>query len=156
MKNISDMINLVTFHRYNFIRCSNSILFFYQFFFPHLAYGAGQLTVLESPDTILFKKTDKLDGKFIGHVLSACTGHSITDSVPLKLQFTSPFDLAENVCLINIDGVKEFSPQNIKPKSEISVFGTENSNEAFVNQLYEEDSSIVHIHLDDGLEAVSK
>lgn len=113
------------------------------------------MTILESPDAISFKKTDKLDGKYIGHVFSACTGHSISDSVPLKLQFASPFDLAENVCLINIDGIKEFTPQNVKPKSEISVYGTENSNEAFVNRLYEEDSSIVHVHLNDGLEAVS-
>lgn len=88
-------------------------------------------------------------------MFSACTGHSISDSVPLKLQFASPFDLAENVCLINIDGIKEFTPQNVKPKSEISVYGTENSNEAFVNKLYQEDSSIVHVHLIDGFEAVS-
>ncbi|XP_031634533.1 ATPase H(+)-transporting accessory protein 2 [Contarinia nasturtii] len=119
------------------------------------AYGSGKLTVLESPEQILFKKADKLDGKYMGHVFSACTGHSISESVPLKMRFTSPFDLAENVCLININGVKEFTPQNVKPKSEIDVYGTENSNEVFVNKLYEEDSSIVNINLDNGLETLS-
>lgn len=112
------------------------------------------MTILESPETILFKKIDKMDGKHIGPVLSACTGHSITESVPLKMQFTSPF-LAENVCLINIEGIKDFTPQTVKPKSQIEIFGLENSNEAFTNKLYEEGSSMVHVHLDDGLECVS-
>lgn len=113
------------------------------------------MTILESPETILFKKMDKMDGKHIGPVLSACTGHSITESVPLKMQFTSPFNLAENVCLINIEGIKDFTPHTVKPKSQIEIFGSENSNEAFTNKLYEEGSSMVHVHLDDGLECVS-
>ncbi|XP_055315626.1 ATPase H(+)-transporting accessory protein 2 [Sitodiplosis mosellana] len=117
------------------------------------AYGSGQLTVLESPNAISFKKQDRLDGKYIGHVFSACTGHSISESVPLKLQFT-PFDLAENVCLINIDGIKEFTPKKLKPKSEIIVDGPENSNEVFLNKLQEEGCSIVHVHLNDGLDAL--
>lgn len=123
----------------------------YLFYFP--AYGS-QLTILDCPDTILFKKTDKLDGKDLGQVFSACTGHSITESVPLKVQFTSPFDLAESVCLFNIHGVKEF-PTTSKPKSEIEVYGTEYSNDVFVNKLYEEQASIVNINLDNGLETVS-
>lgn len=149
MKNTSDMINLVTFHCES--GASNS-----RCFFLFSAYGSGQLTILDSPDAILFKKTDKLDGRHIGHVLSACTGHSISESVPLKVQFTSPFDLAQSVCLINIEGIKEFTPQAVKPKSEIEVYGSENSIEAFTSKLYEKDASLVHLHLDDGLESVSK
>lgn len=145
------LINLVTFHVvYSFIGGNNWI---YEFFFS-TAYGYGQLTILESPEAILFKKIDKLDGKYIGHVLSACSGHSISESVPLKLQFASPFDLAEKICLINIDGIKEFIPQNLKPKSEINVYG-ENSNQAFVTKLYEEDASIVNVNLENGLDIVS-
>lgn len=119
------------------------------------AYGSGQMTILECPETILFKKIDKMDGKHIGPVLSACTAHSIAESVPLKMQITSPFDLAENVCLINIQGLTDFTPQNIKPKSEIEIIGSENSIEVFTNKLYDEGSPIVHVNLDDGLEAVS-
>lgn len=124
------------------------------FFLSFSAYGAGQLTILESPNSISFKKQDRLDGKHIGHVFSACTGHSISDSVLLKLQFT-PFDLAEYVCLFSIDGVKEYTPKNLKPKSEITIDGPENSNDEFINKLQEEGASIVQLHLDEGLEIVS-
>lgn len=128
--------------------------FFIVSIFSLAAYGAGQLTILESPDSISFKNQDRLDGKHIGHVFSALTGHSISDSVLLKLQF-SPFDLAEKVCLINIDGVKEYTPKNLKPKSEITIDGPENSNDEFIKKLQEDGASIVQVHLDDGLEVVS-
>lgn len=122
--------------------------------FNILAYGSGKFTILEKPDAIAFKQSDKMDGQYIGDVLRACTGRSISKSVPLKMHITSPFDLAENVCLISIEGVKEFTPQNLKPKSEIDLLGPENSKEAFTNKLYEEDASLVHIQLNDGLAAV--
>lgn len=117
------------------------------------AYGSGQLTILKSPDAISFNRADKLDGKNLGLVFSAITGHSISESVPLKVQFTSPFGLAQKVCLINIEGVKEFIPQGVKPKSEIDVYGSENSIEAFTDKCYEEGSSVVYLPVD-GLETV--
>lgn len=95
-----------------------------------------------------------MDGNHIGPLLSACTYHSISESVPLKVQFTSPFDLAESVCLINIEGIKEFIPQGVKPKSEIEVYGSENSIEAFTSKLDEEGSKIVTLDLDNGIEEV--
>lgn len=119
------------------------------------AYGSGQMTILECPETILFKKIDKMDGKHIGPVLSACTAHSISESVPLKVQITSPFNLAKNVCLFNIQGLTDFTPQNIKPISEIEIIGSENSIEVFTNKLYDEGLPSVHVNLNDGLEAVS-
>lgn len=96
-----------------------------------------------------------MDGNHMGQVFSASTGHSISESVLLKMQLTSPFDLAEHVCLINIQGINDFTPQTIKPKSQIEILGTEISNDAFLSKLYEEGASIVHVHLNDGIEAVS-
>lgn len=118
-----------------------------------IAYGAGQLTILKSPDAVLFNRADRLDGKHLGLLFSAVTGHSISESVPLKVQFTSPFSLAQKICLVNIDGAKEFIPQGKKPKCEMDVFGSENSIEAFTDKCYEEGSSVVHLTVD-GLETV--
>lgn len=125
-------------------------------YFSHfiLAYGSGQLSILECPDQIKPPKTGKLDGKLIGQVFRACTGHSITESVPLKLELP-PFDLAEQVCLINIEGVSDFTSKTLKPKSEIEIYGPENNFETFTNKLYEESASMVTLNLNDGLEAVS-
>lgn len=113
------------------------------------------MTILDCPDTIQFQRTDRLEGKDIGAVFSACTGHSISESVPLKLQLTSPFELAENVCLFHIDGVTDFAPQNFKPKSQIEIVGSENTLDTFTNKLYDENASVVHVNLNDGLEVVS-
>lgn len=154
MRSASNVINLVTFHLDYWLSVHIIEAIFWCYFGIISAYGSGQLTILECSDQVQFKKTDKLDGKHIGQVFRALTGHSITESVPLKMQIVSPFDLPEKVCLINLHGVKDFTPQNLKPKSEIDIVGIENSYEAFTNKLYEEGSSIVHIHLNDGLAAV--
>lgn len=74
--------------------------------------------------------------------------------MPLKIELP-PFDLAENVCLISIDGVKEFTSKMLKPKSEISVYGPENSIDSFTNKLYQDGASMVTVNLNDGLGAVS-
>lgn len=66
-----------------------------------------------------------------------------------------PFDLAEQVCLINIEGVSDFTSKTLKPKSEIEIYGPENNFETFTNKLYEESASMVTLNLNDGLEAVS-
>lgn len=98
------------------------------------AYGAGQLTFLECPDQIKLPKTGKLDGKQIGQVFRALTGHSITEPVPLKVELP-PFDLAESVCLIDIDGIKDFKSKTLKPKSEIDIYGSDNSIETFTEKI---------------------
>lgn len=152
------MINLVTFHfGWNSIHLIviahilHSFLGIFSFF---LAYGSGQLSILECPDQIKPPKTGRLDGKLIGQVFRACTGHSITESVPLKIELP-PFDLAEKVCLINIAGIQDFTSKTLKPKSEIEIYGPENSFETFTNKLYEENALMVTVNLNDGFEAVS-
>lgn len=117
------------------------------------AYGAGQLTILECPDQIKLPKTGKLDGKQIGQVFRALTGHSITEPVSLKVELP-PFDLAESVCLIDIDGIKDFTSKSLKPKSEINVYGSEDSIETFKSKLYHDGEPMATINLNDGLDAV--
>lgn len=132
------------FHQFNVCLCFGLIL----------AYGAGQFSILECPEQIKPPKTGKLDGALIGQVLRACTGHSITESVPLKIELP-PFDLADKVCLINIEGIKDFTSKTLKSKSEIDIYGNDISFESFTNKLYEESSSMVTLNLNDGIEAVS-
>lgn len=110
---------------------------------------------MECPDQIKLPKQSKLDGSQIGQVLRALTGHSITESVPFKVELP-PFDLAESVCLIDIDGIKEFTSKTIKPKSEITLHDGENSIESFTNRLYKDGEPMVTVNLNDGLEAVCK
>lgn len=98
-------------------------------------------------------KTSKLDGKQIGQVFRALTGHSITEPVPIKVELP-PFDLAESVCLIDIDGIKDFTSKTLKPISEISFYGPDSSIETFTNKLYNEVQPMVTLNLNDGLEAV--
>lgn len=108
---------------------------------------------MECPDQIKLPKQSKLDGRQIGQVLRAFTGHSITESVPLKVVLP-PFDLAETVCLIDIEGIKDFTSKSIKPKSEIHIYGPDNSIETFTNRLYKDGEPMVTVNLNDGLEAV--
>lgn len=120
-----------------------------------LAYGAGQLSILECPDQIKLPKTSKLDGRQIGQVFRALTGHSITEPVPFKVELP-PFDLAETICLIDIDGIKEFTSKTLKPKSDITIYGPDNSFEAYTNRLYKDGEPMVTVNLNDGLEAVRR
>lgn len=108
---------------------------------------------MECPDQIKLPKTSKLEGRQIGQVFRALTGHSITEPVPFKVELP-PFDLAETVCLIDIEGAKEFTSKTLKPKSEISIYGPDNSFEAFTNRLYKDEKPMVTVNLNDGLEAV--
>lgn len=80
-------------------------------------------------------------------------GYSITEPVPFKVELP-PFDLAESVCLIDIDGIKDFTSKTLKPKSEINIFGPDNSIETFTNKLYTDSEPMVTVNLNDGLEAV--
>lgn len=74
--------------------------------------------------------------------------------MPLKIELP-PFDLAEKVCLIDIEGIHDFTSKTLKPKSEIDIYGSEHSYETFTNKLVEERASMVTVNLNDGFEAVS-
>lgn len=111
------------------------------------------MTFLECPDQIKLPKTGKLESKQIGQVFRALTGHSITEPVPLKVELP-PFDLAESVCLIDIEGIKEFTTKTLKPISEISIHGSDNSIESFTNKLYNDAQPMLTLNLNDGLAAV--
>lgn len=105
---------------------------------------------MECPDQIKLPKTGKLDGKQIGQVFRALTGHSITEPVPFKVELP-PFDLAESVCLIDIDGIKDFPSKTLKPKSEINIYGSDNSIETFTHKMRNEGKPMVSLNLNDGL-----
>lgn len=137
------IFNLISFLFYRFIKNNKK-----------KAYGSGQMAILDGPDAILFKKTDKIEGDYIGDAFRAFMGYSITKSVPLKVRIENPFELAEHVCFISMFGVNNIEPQQIKPKSEIQLIGPVNT-EPLIEAIEENHLQYLHVNLADLEDAVS-
>lgn len=110
---------------------------------------------MEAPDSLSFKKTDKIDGEYIGDAFRAFMGYSTTKSVPMKVQINNPFDLCENAVLLNVFGIPNIQPQNLKPISDIQLTGSSYSIESLDYVIEQNNRQFIHLNMEDLGEAVS-
>lgn len=113
------------------------------------------MAILGAPDSLSFKKTDKIDGEYIGDAFRAFMGYSTTKSVPMKVQINNPFDLCENAVLLNVFGIPSIEPQNLKPISDIQLTGSSYSIESLDYVIQENNRQFIHLNMEDLGEAVS-
>lgn len=113
------------------------------------------MAILGAPDSLSFKKTDKIGGEYLGDAFRAFMGYSTTKSVPLKVQINNPFDLCENVVLFNVYGISNIEPQNLKPISDIQLTGSSYSMESLDYAMEEDNRQLLHVNLLDLDDAVS-
>lgn len=70
------------------------------------AYGAGELVVLHSPDSIKFSGWEQIDESMVKEIFAACLGFTITkDSDWPGLSVSNPFSFAEAIVVVVVDGV---------------------------------------------------
>ncbi|XP_025837374.1 renin receptor [Agrilus planipennis] len=122
-------------------------------------YCSGEFIVLHAPKSIQFKGQEKLDESLLKEVYSAALGQPIFQSSKWSgMYFTDPFNLAESIVTIAVDGITDLDngkgisfPLNAD-ESEADVFG------ALETRIYEQDpdaqKNIIRIDLSQGLDSI--
>lgn len=82
-------------------------------------YCAGELSVISTPDSVLFKAGDsKLKCTALGPMMSACLGKSILESSDFNnVYITDPFNVPRAVVLMSATGGSKLNYQPLKTTS---------------------------------------
>lgn len=116
-----------------------------------LAYGSGQLSIVQSPKSVLFKGSEKLESESLGDVLAASLGYSVEQSSNWKgLFIADPFNTVSGVVALVVDGIDNI---NVGKTTTYELTGTD-SKESLDSLLYRVRSA-VDLDLSQGLDAVS-
>lgn len=120
-----------------------------------LAYGAGHLSVLESPKTIEFSKHDEMDSSDLSDFFAAIMGYSTHNSLPIKTVIKSPMDLPDKCLMVRIHGLNNLKLKTEKPLSDIDLIGNSCSMDSFSSKLHADGLSDRHMNMTNGVETVS-
>ncbi|KDR20235.1 renin receptor [Zootermopsis nevadensis] len=70
------------------------------------AYGAGELVILDSPDSTKFSGHEQIDESMLKEIFAVCMGFTITKGSDWRgLSVSNPFSFAEAVVVVVVDGV---------------------------------------------------
>lgn len=127
-------------------------------FFYVSAHGLGEFTILHHPSNIAFKGHNNIDETLLKEVYSASLGFTIEqDSNWPGMYITSPFNLAEAVVVVEIDGVSGIQSTKghhfpLKPNSEANTYYS--LKRRIEDRYPNRGSTFVNIDLAEGVEAV--
>ncbi|XP_018572333.1 renin receptor [Anoplophora glabripennis] len=125
------------------------------------AYGAGEFSVLHSPESLTFKGHDHVRESTLKEVYSAALGFSTEHYSNWQgLYIENPFDLPEAIVTVSVDGVADIGQQTghhyplRTDEEEVEIY---QSLERRISERFpEQNTNLVRIDLSNGLDEVKK
>lgn len=127
-------------------------------FILFVAHAAGRLQILQSPKSLSFKGTDRLESESLADVLAASLGFSVTHPSDWKgLYINDPFNPATGVVAVVIDGPNNFDHVNSAKTHSFDLIGSgaQESLDSLVFRVQEHNAEAIDLDLTQGFDVVS-